>query len=80
VLGFAESVSSHCWTIGLIIDEMLHGKRFFKAFNDILSHRDNYSITDPKFKQMTFLVEMARKNQKSRICLGLAKRKMEECL
>lgn len=55
VLGFNESSSSHCWTIGIIIDELLHGKRFFKAFTDILSHKDNYAISDEKYKDLTVL-------------------------
>lgn len=80
MLGFNESASSHCWTIGLIIDELLHGRRYFKAFTDILSHKDNYSISDEKYRKLTVLTEMLKKNHKVRIGLDSAKVKLQEYL
>jgi hypothetical protein len=53
----------------VIIDELLHKRRYFKGFGDILSHKDNYSIADDRFKDIGVLVEMIKKNHKQRISL-----------
>lgn len=45
---------------------MLHGRKFFKSFGDILSHNDNYLVEDDKFKSIEVLTEMVRKNHKQR--------------
>jgi hypothetical protein len=39
LLGFNETGSSHCWSIGAILDELLHGRVFYRKFEEILSHK-----------------------------------------
>lgn len=45
LLGFNETSNSHCWSIGAILDELLHGRVFYRKFEEILSHKGTPSPT-----------------------------------
>lgn len=59
---------------------MLHGRKFFKTFNEILSHKDSYSIGDEKYRGLSVLYEMIKKNHKQRVGLEVVKARFQEYL
>jgi serine/threonine protein kinase len=80
LLGFQESEASYVWSIGIIIDQLMHDKPFYRKINEILSRKgisfknvENYQVRDESLSSCELLRNMLQKNHKQRPSLEQAR-------
>ena len=42
LLGFAESEASYVWSVGVIMDQVLHSRPFYKKINQIIARKGTF--------------------------------------